>query len=78
MGLVGLDIDDEDQCVVLFHLLHGTLGVERVDDNFVFVQARLMGDGLSGVLRRSGENQSLRSMERVAQPNLAVLGRVRL
>jgi hypothetical protein len=35
--LVGTDIAKKDQSVVLLNLLHGTLGVERADDDFVLI-----------------------------------------
>merc|ERR1711964_581612 len=43
LTLVGTDIDDEDESVVLLNLLHGALGVERVDDDLVLIEAWLMG-----------------------------------
>jgi len=78
LSLVGLDIDNENQSVVLLDLLHGTLGVERVDDNFVLIEARLMGNGLSWVFGRPGELQGLGTVESCRKTNLADLVRVGL
>jgi hypothetical protein len=73
LGLVGLDVDDEDEGVVLLHLLHGALGVEGVDDNLVLIEARLVRDGLAGVLGRAREHQGLGAVERGAVADLALL-----
>ena len=52
--LVALDIDDEDQGVVVFNLLHSTLsGVGGLDD-IVSVQVGPLGSRLPGVLGRTG------------------------
>lgn len=53
LGLVGLDIHDENESVVLLHLLHGTLSVERVDDDLVLIKTRLVGDRLARVFGSS-------------------------
>ena len=37
LGLVGLGVDNEDKGVVLLNLLHGTLSVQRVNDDLVLV-----------------------------------------
>lgn len=63
MSFVGLDINDENQCVVLLDLLHRAFGVERVYDDLVFIQARLVRDRLPGVFGLAGELESLGSME---------------
>lgn len=57
------DIDDEDEGVVLLHLLHGALSVERVNDDLVLIKTGLVRDRLSGVLGRSGEHQGLGAVE---------------
>ena len=44
LHLVGLDVADEHERVVLLDLLHGRLSVEWVDEHFVCVQTRLMGN----------------------------------
>jgi hypothetical protein len=38
LSLVGLNVDDEYKGVVLLNLLHGALGVQRVNDHLVLVQ----------------------------------------
>lgn len=50
LALVGLDVDDENQRVVLLDLLHRTLRVQRVQDDLVCVETRLVRDRLAGVL----------------------------
>jgi hypothetical protein len=49
LALIRLDIHDEHECVVLFDLLHRTLGVERVHDDLVVVEARCVRDGFTWV-----------------------------
>lgn len=63
LGLVGLDIDDEDQGVLLLNLLQGTLGIERVDDDLVLVEAGSMGDRLARVLGGARELEGLGEVE---------------
>jgi hypothetical protein len=55
LSLVGFDINNENQSVVLLNLLHGALGVERVDDDLVLIKTGLVRNGLSWVLGRAGE-----------------------
>lgn len=76
LGLVGLDIDDEDEGVVLLDLLHGALGVERVDDDLVLIQTGLMGNRLAEVLGRAREPEGLGAVEGRRGANLALLVRV--
>lgn len=78
LGLVGLDIDDEDEGVVLLNLLHGRLGVERVDDDLVLVQAGLVVDGLAGVLGVASQTQGLGLAEGGRGPDLGLLVGVNL
>lgn len=53
LSFVGFDVDDENKRVVFFHLFHGALCVQRVDNDLVLVEARQMGNRLAGVLRRT-------------------------
>lgn len=53
LALVGLDVDDEDEGVVLLNLLHGRLGVERVDEDLSSIEAGLVRDRLAGVFGRA-------------------------
>jgi hypothetical protein len=78
LSLICLDVDDENQSVVLLNLLHGTFSVERVDDDLVFIEARLMGNRLSWVFGRPGELEGLGSVEGGRETDLANLVRVRL
>jgi len=63
LPLVCLDVDDENQGVVFLNLLHGGLGVERVDDDLVLVQSWGMGNRLAGVLWRTREGLGVWSVE---------------
>lgn len=73
LALVGLDIDDEDQGVVLLDLLHGALGVQRVEDGLVGVELGRTGDRHTGVLGRPRELEGLRAVEGGRGANLAGL-----
>jgi len=78
LSFVCLDVDDENQSVVLLNLLHGALGVERVDDDLVLIEARLMRNGLSWVFGRPGELEGLGTVESCRKTDLADLVRVGL
>jgi hypothetical protein len=71
--LVGLDIADEDKGVVLLHLLHGALSVERVDDDLVLIETGLASNGVTGVLGLTSSDQGLRAMEGGAEASLDLL-----
>lgn len=73
LSLVGLDIDDEDKGVVLLNLLHGALSVERVDNDLVLIQTRLVVGGLAGVLGVAGQSEGLRAAERGRSSDLGLL-----
>jgi hypothetical protein len=73
LGLVGSDVDDEDKGVVLLDLLHGALGVERVDDDLVLIEARLMRNALAWVLWCAGELESSWAVEGGRETDLADL-----
>lgn len=73
LTLVGLDVDDEDEGVVLLHLLHGALSVERVDDNLVLIEARLVGDRSTRVLGSTASDQGLGAVEGGAVASLDLL-----
>lgn len=78
LGLVGLDVDDEDQSVVLLNFLHGALGVERVDNDLVLVQTGLVVNGLARVLGVAGQSEGLGAAERGRGPDLGLLVGVHL
>lgn len=63
LTLVGLEVDNEDQCVVLLNLLHGALGVEWVDDALELVEAVGVWDSLAWVLWLTGELEGLWAVE---------------
>jgi hypothetical protein len=73
LALVGLDVDNEDQGVVLLDLLHGALSVERVQNDLLGVELGLTGDGDTGVLGRPRELQGLGAVEGGRGANLAGL-----
>lgn len=73
LGLVGLDVDDEDEGVVLLNLLHGALSVERVDDDLVLIEAGLVLDGLAEVLGVPGKSEGLGAAERGRGSDLGLL-----
>lgn len=63
LSLVGLDVDDEYQGVVLLNLLHGTLSVEGVLNDLVLIKTRLVRNRLSWVFWLAGELEGLGSVE---------------
>jgi hypothetical protein len=73
LSLVGLDVDDEDEGVVLLHLLHGALGVDGEADNGVLIETGQMRNGLAGVLGGARQDQSLGAVEGGAVADLALL-----
>lgn len=73
LALVGLDINNEDKGVVLLDLLHGGLGVQRVQDDLLSVELGLTGDRDAGVLGRPRELQGLGAVEGGRSANLAGL-----
>ena len=63
LPLVRLDVHNEHQRIILLDLLHRTLGIQRVNDDFVLIETSGMRDRLAWVLGRSGELKSLGSVE---------------
>ena len=78
LSLVRLDIDDKNQGVVLLNLLHGALGVERVDDDLMLVETGLVRNRLTWVLGRAGQLEGLWLVEGGREADLAGLVRVNL
>jgi hypothetical protein len=78
LSLVGLDIDNEDEGVVLLNLLHRTLGVKGVDDDLVLIETRLVRDGLARVLGGARELEGLGAVEGGRETDFADLVRVHL
>jgi hypothetical protein len=64
--------------ILCAYLLHGRLGVERVDEDGRGIHARSMGDRLAGVLGRTGQLKGLGLVEAGGLPDGALLVRVRL
>lgn len=63
---------------MLLDLLHRAFGVERVDDDLVLIQARLVGNGLARVLGSPGDLQGLGTVEAGGITGLGLLLGVRL
>lgn len=78
LGLVRLDVDNEDESVVLLNLLHGALSVERVDDDLVLIKAGLVLDSLAEVLGVPGKSEGLRAAEGGRSSDLGLLVGVNL
>ncbi|KAF1964051.1 hypothetical protein BU23DRAFT_605017 [Bimuria novae-zelandiae CBS 107.79] len=75
LTLVGLDIDNEDEGVVLLNLLHGGLGVERVDEDLAGIETGLVRDRLAGVLRSAAVG--LLAIDLPARLSIDIVGRKR-
>src|SRR3954463_1793272 len=73
LSLVGLDIDDEYKGIVFLDLLHGALGVKRVDNDLVLIKSGLRWNRLSEVFGLPGELEGLRSVESSRKTDLADL-----
>ena len=78
LSLVRLGVADEDKGVVLFNLLHRTLGVQWVNENLVLVDALLGSDTLAWVLWCARELEGLWAVEGCRQSYFADLVRVDL
>ena len=68
--LVGLDVTDEDEGVVVLNLLHGRLSGERVLDDVVGVHPVPAGGRLAWILRGPGRTEGLGTVELHAGPHL--------
>jgi len=73
LALVGLDVNEEDQGVVLLNLLHGRLGVEGSLQDLVLIQTGNVGNRLAGVLGVTGKLQGLGAVEGGRGADLASL-----
>lgn len=63
LPLIRLDIHNKHQRIILLNLLHRTLRIQRMDDDFAGIEAGCMWDALARVLGRAGEGESLGSVE---------------
>ena len=63
LRFVGSQINDENQRVVVFNLLHGALGCQRVFNDPVLVQTGATGDALPRVLGPSPTLEGLWAVE---------------
>ena len=68
--LVGLDVADEDQGVVVLDLLHGRLGGQGVLDDVVSIHAVPAGSRLARVLGGPGRPEGLWPVELDTSPDL--------
>ena len=68
--LVGLDVADEDQGVVVLDLLHGRLGGQGVLDDVVSIHAVPAGSRLARVLGGPGRPEGLWPVELDTGPDL--------
>jgi len=73
LALVGLDVNDEDEGVVLLDLLHGGLGVEGSLQDLVLVQTGNVRNRLAGVLGGTGKLEGLGAVEGGRGADLASL-----
>lgn len=78
MSLVGQSVNDKDKGVVFLNLLHGALGIKRVDDDLVGIKGGLRDNRLSRVLRLSGELKGLGPVKGRREADLADLVRMDL
>jgi hypothetical protein len=76
LGLVGLDIDDKDEGVLLLDLLQGALSVERVNDDLVLIEAGRVGNRLARVLGGARQDEGLGPVEGRGEADLGLLVRV--
>lgn len=76
MVLVGTDVADEDEGVVILDLAHGRLGGEGGLDDGELIQGGVTVDGLTGVLGGTGELQGLGQVEAGGGVDLAGGGSV--
>ena len=63
LPLIGLDIDNEDERIILLNFLHGAFGVQGMHNDFVVVESRLVWNRLAWVSRVSCQPESLGSVE---------------
>lgn len=76
VALVGTEVDNEDEGVVVLDLLHGRLGVERVLDSAELVHAGEVGDRLARVLGGTRKTEGVGTVE--GDRGADLLRRVRL
>lgn len=63
---------------MFFNLLHRTFGIERMDDDLVVIEARLMRHGFPRILGSSRELKRFGSMEGSGEADFADLGAMNL
>jgi hypothetical protein len=77
LGLGGLEINNEDQSVFVFDLLHGLFSIQRVLDDGVFIEALLNGEeslSMSSIFALSAEFKSLGLEESGGSVNFVLSG----
>jgi len=70
LRLVGLQIDDENQSVVVFNLLHGRFCRQGIPDDGIGIHTISAGRALLGKLGRSLQSQRLGATEFDSRPHL--------
>ena len=78
LPLIRLDIDHKHKRIILLDLLHRALRVQRVDDDLMGVETRLMRDRLARVFGGARERERLRPVEGGARAYFAHFLRVDL
>jgi len=76
LWLVGFDVDNEHEGVVLLNLLHCALSVERVEEDLGGIETSIILDSLARVLGRAAQLESLGAVERSRQSDLLHFVRV--
>lgn len=71
LPLIRLHVADEHQRVILLNLLHGALRVQRVDDDLVGVEARLVRDRFAWVFGGAGQLECFGPVEGRAEADFA-------
>jgi hypothetical protein len=61
--LVGSNINDENQGIVIFDLLHSALSSERILQDGELIERILLGDRLSRIFGGSRQSQGVRTIE---------------
>jgi len=55
LPLIGLDVNQEDKCVVLLNLFHGGLRVQRLSQDTILIHTGSVGNGLADILWFTGK-----------------------
>lgn len=72
MSLVCLDVHYKHQRIVLLNLLHRTLRIQWVDNDFMMIEARFMRNRLSRISRTSRQLDGLWAMKCRRETNFSL------